>query len=84
MRIATWNVNSITARMPRFVPWLEDRQPDVVAESFPFFYQTSASDEKFVTSVSGLTPAVPEPATITLLGLGLAGLGARRCRRRKA
>jgi len=31
VRVATWNVNSITARMPRFVPWLEDRQPDVVA-----------------------------------------------------
>jgi len=31
VRIATWNVNSVTARMPRLLPWLEDRQPDVVA-----------------------------------------------------
>jgi exodeoxyribonuclease III len=31
VRIATWNVNSITARMPRFVPWLDERQPDIVA-----------------------------------------------------
>ncbi len=31
MRIATWNVNSIGARLPRFLPWLEERAPDVVA-----------------------------------------------------
>ncbi|MGI8769130.1 MAG: exodeoxyribonuclease III [Propionibacteriaceae bacterium] len=31
MKIATWNVNSIGARLPRLLPWLEDRSPDVVA-----------------------------------------------------
>lgn len=31
MRIATWNVNSIGARLPRFLPWLEQAAPDVVA-----------------------------------------------------
>lgn len=31
MRIATWNVNSITARLPRLLPWLEQTAPDVVA-----------------------------------------------------
>ncbi len=30
VRIATWNVNSIKQRMPRFLPWLEERRPDVV------------------------------------------------------
>ena len=30
MRIATWNVNSIKQRMPRLLPWLDERQPDVV------------------------------------------------------
>jgi exodeoxyribonuclease III len=30
VRIATWNVNSIKQRMPRFLPWLDERQPDVV------------------------------------------------------
>ena len=30
MRIATWNVNSIKQRMPRFLPWLDERNPDVV------------------------------------------------------
>lgn len=31
MRIATWNVNSIGARLPRVLEWLERAQPDVVA-----------------------------------------------------
>jgi exodeoxyribonuclease-3 len=30
VRIATWNVNSIKQRRPRFLPWLDERQPDVV------------------------------------------------------
>jgi len=30
MRIATWNVNSLKQRLPRVLPWLEERQPDVV------------------------------------------------------
>ena len=29
MRIATWNVNSIKQRLPRLLPWLDERQPDV-------------------------------------------------------
>jgi exodeoxyribonuclease III len=30
VRIATWNVNSLKQRMPRFLPWLDERKPDVV------------------------------------------------------
>jgi exodeoxyribonuclease-3 len=30
MRIATWNVNSIKMRVPRLLPWLDERRPDVV------------------------------------------------------
>ncbi|MGE0066084.1 MAG: exodeoxyribonuclease III [Solirubrobacterales bacterium] len=30
MRIATWNVNSIKQRLPRLLPWLDERRPDVV------------------------------------------------------
>jgi exodeoxyribonuclease III len=29
VRIATWNVNSLKQRMPRFLPWLDERRPDV-------------------------------------------------------
>ncbi|MDJ1132813.1 exodeoxyribonuclease III [Streptomyces iconiensis] len=43
MRIASWNINSITARLPRLTQWLESAQPDVVclqelkvsADAFP-------------------------------------------------
>jgi exodeoxyribonuclease III len=30
VRVATWNVNSVKKRVPRLLPWLEQRQPDVV------------------------------------------------------
>ncbi|HTA33381.1 MAG TPA: exodeoxyribonuclease III [Solirubrobacteraceae bacterium] len=42
MRIATWNVNSIKQRVPRLLPWLEERQPDVVC-----LQETKLTDEAF-------------------------------------
>jgi exodeoxyribonuclease-3 len=30
VRVATWNVNSVKQRVPRLLPWLEQREPDVV------------------------------------------------------
>jgi exodeoxyribonuclease-3 len=30
VRLATWNVNSVKQRVPRLLPWLDDRRPDVV------------------------------------------------------
>ena len=30
MRLATWNVNSVKARLPRLLGWLEEAKPDVV------------------------------------------------------
>jgi exodeoxyribonuclease III len=30
VRVATWNVNSIKQRVPRLLPWLDQRQPDVL------------------------------------------------------
>jgi exodeoxyribonuclease III len=42
MRIATWNVNSVKQRVPRLLPWLDERQPDVVC-----LQETKLSDEAF-------------------------------------
>ncbi len=30
LRVATWNVNSVRARLPRLLPWLEETRPEVV------------------------------------------------------
>jgi exodeoxyribonuclease III len=30
VRLTTWNVNSIKQRVPRLLPWLDQRQPDIV------------------------------------------------------
>jgi len=30
VRVATWNVNSVKQRLPRLLPWLDEREPDVV------------------------------------------------------
>jgi exodeoxyribonuclease-3 len=43
MRIATWNVNSIKQRVPRLLPWLDERQPDVVC-----LQETKLVDDAFV------------------------------------
>lgn len=42
MRLATWNVNSIKQRVPRLLPWLDQRQPDVVC-----LQETKLSDDAF-------------------------------------
>ena len=42
MRLATWNVNSLTARMPRVTEWLELQQPDVLC-----MQETKQADDKF-------------------------------------
>jgi exodeoxyribonuclease-3 len=43
VRIATWNVNSVKQRVPRLLPWLDERQPDVVC-----LQETKCSDEAFI------------------------------------
>ncbi len=42
MRIATWNVNSVKQRLPRLLPWLDERGPDVVC-----LQETKLADEAF-------------------------------------
>ena len=45
MRIATWNVNSITARLPRLLEWLAATAPDAVA-----LQETKVADAAFPTA----------------------------------
>jgi exodeoxyribonuclease III len=42
MRIATWNVNSLAARMPRVIDWLGSNRPDVLC-----LQETKLSDAAF-------------------------------------
>jgi exodeoxyribonuclease III len=42
VRIATWNVNSVKQRVPRLLPWLDQRQPHVVC-----LQETKLGDEAF-------------------------------------
>jgi exodeoxyribonuclease-3 len=42
VRLATWNVNSIKQRVPRLLPWLDQRQPDVVC-----LQETKLADDAF-------------------------------------
>jgi exodeoxyribonuclease-3 len=42
MRIATWNVNSVRARLERLVPWLAESRPEIV-----LLQETKCLDEQF-------------------------------------
>src|SRR6478736_10547094 len=42
VRIATWNVNSVKQRVPRLLPWLDQRAPDVVC-----LQETKLTDDAF-------------------------------------
>ena len=45
MRIATWNVNSVGARLPTVLAWFEEAQPDVAC-----LQEIKCVDEKFPTA----------------------------------
>jgi exodeoxyribonuclease-3 len=42
VRLATWNVNSVKQRVPRLLPWLDQRQPDVLC-----LQETKLADDAF-------------------------------------
>jgi exodeoxyribonuclease III len=42
VRVATWNVNSAKQRAPRLLPWLDQREPDVVC-----LQETKLADDAF-------------------------------------
>jgi exodeoxyribonuclease-3 len=74
MKIATWNVNSIKARMPHLLGWLEAAEPDVVClqetkcvdEGFPYEelneagYFSAFYGQKSYNGVAILTKFPPE------------------------
>lgn len=43
MRVASWNVNSVRQRITRLLPWLEEREPDVLC-----LQETKLTDDAFV------------------------------------
>lgn len=47
MRLATWNVNSVKQRVPRLLPWLDQRAPDVVC-----LQETKLTDAAFAELLS--------------------------------
>jgi exodeoxyribonuclease-3 len=48
VRVATWNVNSAKRRLPRLLPWLDERQPDVVC-----LQETKLADAAFDELLAG-------------------------------
>jgi exodeoxyribonuclease-3 len=48
VRLATWNVNSVKQRLPRLLPWLDERVPDVVC-----LQETKLADEAFHALLDG-------------------------------
>src|SRR5579863_9821664 len=47
VRVATWNVNSVKQRVPRLLPWLDQRRPDVVC-----LQETKLADDAFTELLS--------------------------------
>jgi exodeoxyribonuclease III len=47
MRVATWNVNSAKQRLPRLLPWLDERAPDIVC-----LQETKLADDAFAQLLS--------------------------------
>ena len=93
MRIATWNVNSIGARLPRLLPWLEEVAPDVVAlqetkcadGGFPYAdlralgYEAAHSGDGRWNGVAVLSRVGLSEVSLVLDGHSEARLAAARC-----
>ena len=74
MKIATWNVNSVRARLERLIAWLEAHRPDVlclqetkcVTEAFPYEpiaaagYHAAVWGQKAYNGVAILSPVEPD------------------------
>ena len=89
MRVATWNINGLRARLDLLLLWLRDRKPDVVGlqeikledAQFPRAELEAAGYHAVVygqKSWNGVAVLSREPATATRIGLpGQEALGAR-------
>jgi exodeoxyribonuclease III len=63
VRITTWNVNSVKQRVPRLLPWLDQRQPDVVClqetkltnDAFTALLGDSLAERGYEVAVNGET-----------------------------
>ena len=69
MRFATWNVNSVKQRLPRLLPWLAERSPDVVC-----LQETKLADAAF-------DELLGDDEVLGHIGKHLEALGAKRVRR---
>ena len=91
MRIATWNVNSMRARLDRVDEWLSEVEPDVCC-----FQETKLADDAFPTAASRssgtrspitatvdgtASPSPPGSASTTSSAAFAASGRGRRCRR---
>jgi exodeoxyribonuclease III len=89
MRIATWNINGVRARLDFLLHWLQVRQPDIVGlqelkvedESFPHAELKTAGYQAVIQAQkawNGVAILSRQPATVVQLGLpGEEELGAR-------
>jgi exodeoxyribonuclease III len=76
VRIATWNVNSVKQRVPRLLPWLDERHPDVAClqetkladDAFTALLGTELADRGYEVALHG------EPAWNGVAILSRAGL----------
>jgi exodeoxyribonuclease-3 len=92
MRVATWNINGLRARLDFVLHWLRERQPDLVGlqelkltdEQFPHAeleavgYRALSHGQKAWNGVAILSPAGGKPLQVTQRGLpGQEDRGAR-------
>jgi exodeoxyribonuclease III len=76
VRIATWNVNSVKQRLPRLLPWLDERRPDVVClqetkladDAFTALLGDALADRGYAVAVHG-EPAWNGVAILSRVGL---------------